>query len=107
MELMYSASDQQDPSQGCAGKLVVARCDCTILLQRAEKALNEIAFAIEGEVGLARLLSVGPGRDHRRDVAPFERLDQCVGIVPLVGNKGIGIDTREQRFGLRSLGGLT
>ena len=77
------------------------------MLQRAEEALDEVALAIEGEVGLALLLPVGLGRDHRRNIAVFERLDQRVGIVALVGNEGIGIDTREQRLGLRNIGGLT
>ena len=76
------------------------------MLQRAEEALDEIALTIKGEIGLARLLPVGFGRDHRRDIAVFEDLDQRVAVVALVCNEGVGLDPLEQRFGLRNIGGL-
>jgi hypothetical protein len=76
------------------------------LLQRAKEALDEIALTIEGEVGLARLLPVGLGRDHRCDIAVFEDLDQRVGVVALVCNEGVGLDPLEKRSGLRNIGGL-
>lgn len=77
------------------------------MLQSTEEAFDKIALAIEGEVGLARLLPVGLGRDHRQDVAVFERRHQRIGIIALVGNEGVGLDPLEQRLGLRNVGGLT
>lgn len=76
------------------------------MLQRAEEALDEIALTIKGEIGLARLLPVGLGRDYRRDIAVFEHRDQRVAIVSFVGNQCAGLDPFEQRFGLRNIGGL-
>ena len=76
------------------------------MLQRAKEALDEIAFAIERKIGLARLLPVGLGRDHRRDIVVFEHRDQRVAIVSFVGNQCAGLDPLEQRFGLRNIGGL-
>ena len=76
------------------------------MLQRAEEALDEIAFAIEREIGLARLLPVGLGRDYRRDIAIFEHRDQRVAIVSFVGNQCAGLDPLEQWCGLRNIGSL-
>jgi hypothetical protein len=49
---------------------------------------------------------VGLGRDHRRDIPLFERRDQRVGIIALVGEQGTRLDPIEKRLGLRDIGGL-
>ena len=95
------------PARNVAGEFVVARCDGAIILQRAEEAFDEIALAIEGKIGLALLLPVGFGGDHRRDLALFECRDQRVAIVALVGEKCTRLDPVEKRFGLRDIGSLS
>jgi hypothetical protein len=76
------------------------------LLDLAEEALDEIALAVEGEIGLSGVFAVGFRRDDRRDTARFERFDERVGVVALVGEKGIGLDLIEQRHGLGDVGCL-
>ena len=102
----YDHADEQDASQECAGEFVVARCDGAIILQGAEEAFDKVALAIEGEIGLALLLPVDLGGDHRRDVPIFERRDQRVGIVALVCEQGTRIDPVEKRLSLRDIGSL-
>lgn len=99
-------ADEQDASQKRGGELVVARCDGAEFLQGAEEALDEVAFAIEGEVGITRLLGIGLRGDDGRDVARFECLDQGFGIVALVGDQRVGLDRLEQGLGLGDVGGL-
>ena len=77
------------------------------MLEFAEEPLDEIALAIQGEVGLARGSPVGLGRDDGNDVACFERRDQGIAVVAFVGEEGFGRDLVEQRFGLGDVGGLT
>ena len=102
----YDHADQQNSSQKRAGELVITCCYRAEILQGAEEALNEVALAVEGEIGVARLLSIGFRRDHRRDVACLEVLEEGIAIVTLVGDQGVGLDLIEQRFGLRDVGGL-
>ena len=47
---------------------------------------------MDGKIGLARLLPVDLGRDHGRDFTVFERRDQRVGIVALVGEQSTCLD---------------
>ena len=54
-------------SEESLGELVVARGDGPELFELVEETLNEIAFAVEGEVAWARGFSVGFGRDDWRD----------------------------------------
>ena len=49
------------------GELVVTCGDGSEMLELVEKTLNEIAFAIEGEVAWARGFLVGFGWDYRDD----------------------------------------
>ena len=51
-------ADQQDAGQKRAGKLVEAGGNGAIVLDLVEEAFDEVALAIECEVGLARRLSV-------------------------------------------------
>jgi len=44
---------------------------------------------------------VGLRRNDRRDVALFELLKERVGVVALVGNRGVGREVFKQRLGLR------
>ena len=59
-----------------------------------------------GEIRWARLLAVGLGRNDGSDPALLETLDECVGVITLVGDDGLGLDRLEQRLGLRDVGRL-
>ena len=81
------------------GELVVARGDGSEMLEHVEETLNEIAFAIEGEVARARGLSVGFGWDDWDDRSIVEGGDKGVGVERLVGDQSAGIDGFDERFG--------
>ncbi len=67
-------------------------------LELAEETLNEIAFAIEGEVARARGFSVGFGWHDRDDRSIVEGGDEGVGVESLVGDQGAGIDGFDERL---------
>ena len=77
------------------------------MLELVEEALDQVALAVESEVGLARRLAVGLRGYDRRDPAVIERLDERVGVVALVGEEGLRVDLVEQRLRLRDVGGLS
>ena len=81
------------------GELVVTRGDGPEMLELVEKTLNEIAFAVEGEVARARGFSVGFGWDDRDDRSIVEGGDEGVGVEGLVGDQSAGRDGFDQRFG--------
>ena len=58
------------------------------------------------KIGLALLFPIGLGRDHRRDFPLFERRDQRIGIVALVGEQCTHLDAVEKRLGLGDVGSL-
>ena len=62
------------------GELVVTRGDGPEMFELVEKTLNEIAFAVEGEVARARGFSVGFGWDDRDDRSIVEGGDEGAGI---------------------------
>ena len=68
------------------------------MLERIEETLDEIAFAVEGEVARAWGFSVGFGWDDRGDRAIVEGRDEGVGVEGLVGDQRSGIDGFDQRF---------
>lgn len=77
------------------------------MLNLGEEALDEIALAVEGEIGRAGLLTICFWRDDRCDAARFERFDERVGVAAFVSEKDLGLDLIEQRRRLRDVGGLT
>ena len=78
---------------------IVAGGDASEMLELIEETLNEIAFAVEGEIALARRFSVGFGWDDWRDRSSVEGADEGVGVKGLVGDQSAGIDGFDQRFG--------
>ena len=58
------------------GELVVTRGDGSEMLELVEETLNEIAFAVEGEVARARGFSVGFGWDDWDDRSIVEDGDE-------------------------------
>ena len=69
------------------------------MFELVEETLNEIAFAVEGEIARARGFSVGFGWDDWRDRSSVEGADEGVGVEGLVGDQSAGIDGFDQRFG--------
>ena len=88
-----------DAGEENLGELVVARGDSPEMLELVEETLNEIAFAVEGEVARARGFSVGFGWDDWDDRSIVEGGDEGVGVEGLVGDQSAGIDGFDQRFG--------
>ena len=80
------------------GELVVTRGDGPEMLELVEETLNEIAFAVEGEVARARGFSVGFGWDDWDDRSIIEGGDEGVGVERLVGDQSAGIDGFDERF---------
>ena len=74
------------------GELVVTRGDGPEMLELVEETLNEIAFAVEGEVARARGLSVGFGWDDWDDRSIVQGADEGIGVESLVGDQSAGID---------------
>ena len=69
------------------------------MLDFVEEPLDEIAFAIEREIAVPLHLAVGLWRNHRRDGPLFERVNQRIGVVSLVGEERARIGIFEQRYG--------
>ena len=68
------------------------------MLELVEKTLNEIAFAVEGEVARARSFSVRFGWDDRDDRSIVEGDDEGVCVERLVGDQSAGIDGFDERL---------
>jgi hypothetical protein len=87
-----------DAGEEISGELVVACGDGAKVLELVEEALDEVAFAIEREIAVARHLAVGLGRNHGGDVAPFEHADEGISIEGFIAQQGLRIDSFQQRF---------
>ena len=85
-------------SEESLGEFVVTRGDGSEMLELVEETLNEIAFAVEGEVASARGFSVGFGWDDWDDRSIVEGGNEGVGVERLVGDQSAGIDGFDQRF---------
>src|SRR6516164_867331 len=69
------------------------------MLERVKETLDEIAFAVEGEVARAQGFSVGFGGDDGGDRSIIEGGDEGVGVERLVGDQSAGIDGFDERLG--------
>ena len=87
-----------NPSEENLGELVVTRGDSPEMLELVEETLNQIAFAVEGEIACARGFSVGFGWDDWDDRSIVESGDEGVGVEGLVGDQSAGIDGFDERF---------
>src|SRR5208337_617918 len=88
-----------NPSEENLGELVVTRGDGPEMLELVEETLNQIAFAVEGEIACARGFSVRFGWDDWGDRSIVEGGDEGVGVEGLVGDQSAGRDGFDQRFG--------
>ena len=93
-----AAAGELNPGEENLGELVVTRGDCPEMLELVEETLNEIAFAVKGEVAGARDFSVGFGWDDWDDGSIVEGGDEVVGVECLVGDQSAGIDGFDERF---------
>lgn len=88
------------------GELVVSGCNSPESLELTEETLDEVSFAIEGEVGFAFDTSAGVVRNDRGDSAPLQGFDQGVGVVSLVCEKRFRFDCIEKGRRLGQIVGL-
>ena len=86
-------------SEESLGEFVVTSGDGSEMLEHVEKTLDEIAFAVEGEIACARGFSVRFGWDDRGDRSIVKGGDEGVGVEGLVGDQSAGRDSFDQRFG--------
>jgi len=100
-------ADELDGCEERAGEFVIARGNCTEPFEFAKESFDEIAFAIEREVGITLDDTVGFGRDDGLDPSSLQGLDQGIGIICLIGKKGLWFDLLEQWCGLAEIGLLT
>lgn len=102
----YESCDEVDGAEECAFELVIARRDGSELFEIVEETLDQIAFAVQHEIGLAWCASICLGRNDRRNLTRFEPVDEGIGIIGFVGQEGSGVDLFKERFGLPEIGGL-
>nr|DAG73331.1 MAG TPA: hypothetical protein [Bacteriophage sp.] len=88
----YESSDELNSAKKGAGQLVISRGDGSELLEIVGETFDQIAFAIECEIGVSWLDPICLWRNHRRDLAAVQMVDEGVGIVSLVRKKSFGID---------------
>jgi hypothetical protein len=99
----FEPSEGADQLQACekiARSFLVARCDGSKVFDYIEKALDEIAFAIEREIAIAFEAATGHGRDDNLDSARRQAIDETISIVSFVGKQGFGLDKMQERLGL-------
>lgn len=99
-------ADELEGGEKRIGELVVTCGDCAKSLELAEESFDEVAFAIEREVGFTRLDAIGFGRNHRSNAPLVERLDQGVGVIRFVRKEGFRLDLFKQWSRLADIGGL-
>ena len=99
-------ADQHHARQKSLCELVVAGGDGTVFFDLLEEALDEIALAVEGEVGFALDFAIGFRRDHGRAAALLDRLEEGIRVVALVGDDRFGLDFGQQTLGLRDISDL-
>ena len=72
------------------------------MFELVEETLNEIAFAVEGEIARARGFSVGFGWDDWDDRSIVESGDEGVGVERLVADQSAGIDGFDRKIERKS-----
>lgn len=95
-----------DSGEKVFGELVVACCDGAKVLEFVEEALDEVAFAIEGEVARPRDRAAGVGRNDRSDFPVGEDFDEGISVVGLVTDQSRWIGILEQRLCTSEVAGL-
>ena len=94
----FEPSERANELQSCqeiAGGLFVASSDAAELFDELEESFDQIAFGVEGEIAIAFDFAIRLRRD--------DRLDDAVGVVAFVAEKGVGLYFCGQRFSLRDV----
>ena len=78
----------------------VAGRDTSELFDKLKEALDQVALGVEGEVAIARDLTVRFWRNDRLDGAHVEALDEGVGVIALVAEEGFGRHFSREGFSL-------
>lgn len=102
----YEGCDELDCGQESTGELVVARRDGPELFEIVEEPFDQVSLAIEREIGRPLDSPVCLGRDDCGDAPLIESVEEGIGIVGLVGQKGFRTDLVKQGFGLSEVRSL-
>ena len=89
--------------QEISRELVVTGGDSAEVFEGVEESLDEIAFAIEGEIAVSLNEAVGLGRNDWFDASGLEGQDQSVGVIGFVREKGLGGEIFQQRLCLAQI----
>jgi len=81
-------------------ELVVSGCDAAELFELVEEALDAISFLVQIGVVGALDLAVAFGWDDDLGSLFLHLFNEMIGIVTLVGQKGLGIDPLDEIVGL-------
>ena len=95
-----------DASQKVSGELIVACRDSSKVLEFIEEALDEVAFAVEGEIAGQWDRTAGMGRNDRGDLPVREGFEHSIGVIGLVANEGLRIGILKQRLRTSEIVGL-
>ena len=96
-----------DRGEEVSGCLVIARGDCSILLELAEEVFHQVARLVHLPVKGALDLSVAFGWDHEFFSCRKQWLDHAlVGIEGFIRQQGIGLHLRQERIGSLQVMGL-
>src|SRR6476661_3825850 len=89
------SSGQVDRSEEISGGLVVARCNCPVLLELAEEVLHQVARLVHLPVKGALDLSIALGWDHELFSCRKQRFDHAlIGIEGLIRQQGFALHVR-------------
>lgn len=92
----YECRDELDGSKKSACQFVVACCDSSELFEVIEESFNEVSLAIQREIRRSLHDPVCLGRDDRSDLTLLKTVDEGIGIISFVGQKGLWVDLIKQ-----------
>jgi len=88
--------DQLNRGEKVSGQFVVAGRDGAKVFDFIEKALDEVALAVEREIAISLDLAVGFWGNHGRDFPLRESVDEWISVVGLVSDQGLRIGAFNQ-----------
>ena len=72
------------------GEFVLSRGEAAELFEAIEESLDEISRLVAMPVDLARRIPVAAGRNDGLSAGSLDGLNQCIAVIALVGNHGLG-----------------
>lgn len=79
-------------SHVASSKLFVSGGNAPKMFDPCEEALDQIAVLVQMRIVESEVLAIGTRRDDRLGAAGLDTLDQCIGVVALVGDDRIASD---------------